>query len=103
MPGADVSAESWTGVDCNVVDEFVQFCHQGMQPYVNVEGYHDTPYMSVHESGALGIDLGVDVGFSSAVEPRVMSTPGAQQSRAWVQKMLTMRPGLGRTIGTAEA
>ena len=32
MPGADVSAESWTGVDCNVVDEFVQFCHQGMQP-----------------------------------------------------------------------
>ena len=81
MPGADVSAESWTGVDCNVVDEFVQVCHQGIQPYVNVEGYHDTPYMSVHESGTFGIDLGVDVGLSSAVEPRVMSTPGAHLAR----------------------
>ena len=48
---------------------------------MNVEGYHDTPFMSVHESGTFGIDLGVDVGLSSAVEPRVMSTPGAHLAR----------------------
>ena len=48
---------------------------------MNVEGYHDTPFMSAHESGTFGIDLGVDVGLSSAVEPRVMSTPGAHLAR----------------------
>ena len=44
MQGADERAELWTDVECNVVDEFVQFCHQGLQPYVNVDECHDTPF-----------------------------------------------------------
>ena len=37
---------------------------QGLQPYVNVNDYHESPFPWTHEEGNFGIDLGVDHAFS---------------------------------------
>ena len=47
----------------------VHGAHQGMQPYVNVCGYHDTPF--THDfKGIFGIDIGVDQDFTGLFQPR---------------------------------
>ena len=50
--------------------DLVHVDNQGLQPYVNVGGYHDTPF-PCEFNGRYGIDIGVDQDFSVLFQPRV--------------------------------
>ena len=63
---------------------------QGLQPYVHVKSYYDSPFPQAHDMPNFDIATGVDPAFSSALEPgRTMSVSRAYGVEEWAEQFQT--------------
>lgn len=70
MQGEGEWGQTLFGGMCNGFEVHEHAEHQGLQPYVNVEDYHEMPFPNEQEHANFGIDLGVAHEFATLYPPR---------------------------------